>query len=152
MHHQTPIRPVTILLVEDNPADVMLTKEAFKESKIVNTLNVAIDGEEATDYLRKLGKFKHVETPDLVLLDLNLPKKNGLSVLAEVKSDQHLKSLPIIILSTSASDDDISKTYAHHANCYITKPTDFRQFLVVVKSIEDFWLKIAKLPKKKNRA
>jgi chemotaxis family two-component system response regulator Rcp1 len=152
MHHQTPIKPVTILLVEDNPADVILTREAFKESKIINTLNVAIDGEEATDYLRKQGKFKHVETPDLVLLDLNLPKKNGHSVLAEVKADRQLKSLPIIILSTSASDDDILNSYNNHANCYITKPTDFRQFLVVVKSIEDFWLKIVKLPQDKNRA
>lgn len=150
MHHPTQIKPVTILLVEDNPADVTLTQEAFKESKIVNMLNVVMDGESAINYLRKLGTYKDAETPDLVLLDLNLPKKNGHSVLAEIKADPNLKFVPIIILSTSSSEEDILNSYANNANCYISKPADFRQFLVVAKSIEDFWLKIAKLPKKEK--
>ena len=151
MNYSTEKNPiVNILLVEDNPADVMLTREALKESKINNVLNVVMDGEEALLYLRKLGKHKSAETPDLVLLDLNLPKRNGHSVLTDIKADPNLKSIPIIILTTSSAEEDISNTYANHANCYIIKPTDFRKFIDVVKSIEDFWVTIVKLPKKKS--
>ncbi len=142
--------PINILLVEDNPADIRLTQEVFKEGRIRNTLNVAMDGEEALLYLRKLGKYADAETPDLVLLDLNLPKKDGRTVLAEIKADQNLKFIPVIILTTSAAEQDILNTYAHHANCYIMKPVDLAQFINVVRSIEEFWLTIVKLPKKEE--
>jgi chemotaxis family two-component system response regulator Rcp1 len=141
------INPINILLVEDNPADIRLTQEVFKDGKVRNTLNVVTDGEEAIEYLRKRGKYTGVETPDLVLLDLNLPKKDGREVLAEIKSDIVLKFLPVIILTTSAAEQDILNTYSNHANCYIMKPVDLSQFITVVRSIEDFWLSIVKLPK-----
>jgi len=152
MDNDSQLKPINILLVEDNPGDVMLTKQALIESKIKTTLNVVMDGEEAVHYLRKEGKHTLVETPDLVLLDLNLPKKDGLSVLAEIKADSHLKFIPIIILSTSSAEEDIASAYARYANCYITKPSDFRQFIHVVKSIEAFWFKVVKFPKSKKRA
>jgi chemotaxis family two-component system response regulator Rcp1 len=122
----------------------------FKEGHIRNTLNVVMDGEEALLYLRKLGKYDNVDTPDLVLLDLNLPKKDGRTVLAEIKDDRFLKFIPVIILTTSAAEQDILNTYAHHANCYIMKPVDLAQFINVVRSIEEFWLTIVKLPKKED--
>jgi chemotaxis family two-component system response regulator Rcp1 len=143
-------KPINILLVEDNPADIRLTQEVFKEGRIRNTLNVVMDGEEAMIYLRKLGKYAEAETPDLVLLDLNLPKKDGRSVLADIKADSTLKFIPVIILTTSAAEQDILNTYAHHANCYIMKPVDLAQFINVVRSIEEFWLTIVKLPKKEE--
>ncbi len=152
MKNDSEIKPVNILLVEDNPGDVMLTKQALIESKIKTTLNAVMDGEEAVHYLRKQGKYANTETPDLVLLDLNLPKKDGLSVLAEIKADLHLKFIPIIILSTSSAEEDIANAYARYANCYIIKPADFRQFIHVVKSIEAFWFNLVKFPKKKKRA
>ena len=146
MNTSSHTKPVDILLVEDNPADVTLTREALKESKVKTTLNVVMDGEEAILYVTKQGKYDAAQTPDLILLDLNLPKKDGHSVLTEIKADPHLRRIPVIILTTSSSEKDISNTYANNANCYIIKPVDFREFIHVVKSIEDFWLTIAKLP------
>lgn len=140
-------KPINILLVEDNPADIRLTQEVFKDGKIRNNLSIAMDGEEAMLYLQKKGKYADVQTPDLVLLDLNLPKKDGRTVLAEIKSDDVLKFIPVIILTTSAAEQDILNTYSNHANCYIMKPVDLSQFITVVRSIEDFWLSIVRLPK-----
>lgn len=145
-NENSKVKPVQILLVEDNPGDVRLTREVLKDGKIKNELNIAIDGEEAIFFLRKLGKFENVVTPDLILLDLNLPKKDGREVLAEIKSDPDLMHIPVIILTTSAAEQDIISTYTHHANCYITKPVDFKQFSNVIRSIENFWLMIVKLP------
>jgi CheY-like chemotaxis protein len=144
------IRPVEILLVEDNPGDIRLTKEAMKEAKIINNLNVVEDGVEALAYLRKKGKFKDANRPDMILLDINLPKKNGREVLAEIKQDKNLKQIPVIILTVSKAEEDIIKTYELHANCFITKPVDMDQFIKVVKSIEDFWFSVVKLPPNKN--
>ncbi len=140
------LRTINILLVEDNPGDVRLTQEVFKEGKIKNILHVVMDGEEALDYLNKRGKYTTAETPDLVLLDLNLPKIDGREVLEEIKNTPKLKRIPVIVLTTSDAQADILKMYDNHANCYITKPVDFSQFMNVVKSIEDFWLTIVKLP------
>lgn len=137
---------VEILLVEDNPADVRLTLEAFKDSKILNRLNVVNDGVEAIQYLKKEGNYTNSARPDMVLLDLNLPKKNGKEVLAEVKSDEKLKTIPIVVLTTSQSEEDINHAYQLHANCYVTKPVDFDNFMRIIGSIEDFWLTVAKLP------
>jgi CheY-like chemotaxis protein len=144
------IRPVEILLVEDNPGDIRLTKEAMKEAKIVNNLNVVEDGVEALAYLRKKRKFKNANRPDLILLDINLPKKNGREVLAEIKQDKNLKQIPVVILTVSKAEEDIIKTYELHANCFITKPVNMDRFIKVVKSIEDFWFSIVKLPPNKN--
>ncbi len=142
-----PGKPVEVLLIEDNPGDVRLTKEAFREGKVINNLHVAVDGEEAMQFVRREGKFQDVPRPDLILLDLNLPKKDGREVLEEIKSDDDLKCIPVVILTTSRSEEDIIRTYNSHANCYITKPVDLNQFLNVVESIEDFWLTMVKLPK-----
>ncbi|HME55313.1 MAG TPA: response regulator [Candidatus Lokiarchaeia archaeon] len=140
------LRPVDILLVEDNPADIRLTREALKENKMANNLSVVVDGIEAMNYLRKKGKYAKATKPDIIFLDLNLPKKDGREVLAELKQDKDLKRIPIVILTSSQAEEDILKTYNLHANCYITKPVDFDQFLKVVQSVEDFWLTIVKLP------
>jgi len=137
---------IEILLVEDNPGDIRLTREALIESKIYNNLNVIMDGEEALAYLRGEADFQDRVLPDLVLLDLNLPKKDGREVLAEIKQDDMLKRIPVVILTTSKAEADILKTYNLHANCYITKPVDLYQFITVVKAIEDFWMTIVKLP------
>jgi len=137
---------IEILLVEDNPGDVRLTEEALKEGKVVNRLNVVPDGVEALAYLRKEGEYASAETPDLMLLDLNLPKKDGREVLAEVKEDPELRMIPVVVLTTSRDEQDILKSYDLHANCYITKPVDFEQFISVVRAIEDFWLSVVKLP------
>ena len=138
--------PVEILLVEDNMADVRLTKEVLKDSKVKNNLHFVMDGVEAVSFLRKEGKYKDVPKPDLVLLDLNLPKKDGREVLKEIKNDEVLKRIPVVILTTSKAEQDILKSYNLHANCYITKPVDLEQFITVVKSIEEFWFTIVKLP------
>lgn len=140
--------PIEILLVEDNPGDVRLTKEAIKDGKVINNLYVVGDGIEALDFLHKKGSFEKVPRPDLVLLDLNLPRKNGREVLAEIKADENLRSIPVIILSTSEAENDIMKSYELNANCYVTKPVDLDDFMNVVKSIEDFWLSVVKLPTK----
>lgn len=135
-----------ILLVEDNPGDVRLTKEALKEAKVRNEIYVAMDGEEALAFLHKQGKFADVKHPDVILLDLNLPRKSGLEVLKEVKSDPGLMRIPIVVITSSKAEQDIVKSYNLHANCFVTKPVDLNQFLDVVRSIEDFWLSIVWLP------
>jgi CheY-like chemotaxis protein len=137
---------VEILLVEDNEGDVGLVEEVFEETKIRNNLHVAEDGEEAMQFLHKEGKFKDVPYPDIILLDLNLPKKDGREVLAEIKVDNTLKRIPVVVLTTSDAEKDIIKMYDLHANSYIMKPVDFDQFIKVIKSIEDFWLEVVKLP------
>jgi len=146
MKNNSTFRPIEILLVEDNPGDVRLTKEAMKESKVFNKLSVVKDGVEAMDYLRKKGNFSAAPRPDLILLDLNLPRKDGREVLAEVKEDPDLKRIPVVILTTSQDEKDILKSYNLHANCYIAKPVDLQQFIEVVKTVEDFWVTIVKLP------
>jgi two-component system, chemotaxis family, response regulator Rcp1 len=146
MNYESTPQPVDILLVEDSEADVRLTQEVLMDSKIHNNLIVAINGEEALDCLRKQGKYKNSARPDLILLDLNLPVKDGREVLAEIKEDPDLRAIPVVILTTSKAEEDILKTYKLHANCYITKPVDLEQFVTVVRYIEDFWLAIVKLP------
>ena len=141
-------RAVEILLVEDNEADVRLTIEALKEGKVRNRLAVARDGVEALEFLRRQGKHQNAVRPDLILLDLNLPKKDGREVLAEIKDSEDLKRIPVVVLTTSKAEEDILKTYNLHANCYITKPVDLEQFISVVKSIDDFWLTVVRLPAK----
>jgi chemotaxis family two-component system response regulator Rcp1 len=140
------VKPIDILLIEDNPGDADLAREALGNSKLHNDLCVVGDGVEAMDYLRRKGKYAQAPRPDLILLDLNLPKKDGREVLAEIKADPDLKRIPVVILTISKDEEDILKSYNLHANCYITKPIDLTQFLKVVKSIEDFWLTIVKLP------
>lgn len=139
-------RPIEILLVEDNPGDVRLTQEALKEGKVLNRLSVVKDGVEAIFFLKKKEKYKDAPRPDLILLDLNLPKKNGREVLGEIKRDPEFMRIPVVILTISRDEQDILKSYDLHANCYIIKPVDLNQFINVVKSIEDFWLTIVKLP------
>ena len=148
MHTPTTAKPIDILLVEDNPGDVRLTKEALKECKLRNNVHVAEDGVEAMNFLHGKGKHAEAIKPDLIFLDLNLPKKDGREVLAEIKEDSDLKRIPIVVLSTSEAETDILKSYDLHANCYIKKPVDLEQFMAVVKSVEDFWLAIVKLPQK----
>jgi len=140
-------KPAEVLLVEDNPGDARLTQEALKEGKVLNVVHRASDGEEALEFLHREGTFADVPRPDLILLDLNLPKKDGREVLAEIKADPDLKRIPVVILTTSKAEEDILRTYDLHANCYITKPVDLEQFLRVVQSIEDFWLAVVQLPK-----
>ena len=137
---------VNILLVEDNPGDVRLTKEAFKEAKVNNNLHIVSDGVEALDFLRRKGKYIGAPRPDIILLDLNMPKKNGREVLAEIKADPDLMRIPVLVLTISQAEEDILKSYNLHANCYIQKPVDINKFIDVVKSIEGFWLTIVKLP------
>jgi len=139
-------KPVDILLVEDNPGDVRLAKEALKESKMLNMIYVVEDGMEAIAFLRKQGKYADKPRPDLILLDLNLPKKDGREVLADIKSDKDLRRIPVVILTVSSAEEDVLKSYSLHANCYITKPIDLDQFIKVVKAVENFWLTIVKLP------
>lgn len=139
-------RPVNILLIEDNPGDVRLAQEAFKEGNINVNLNVAMDGMEAINYLRKQGAFTDAVTPDLVLLDLNLPKKDGREVLSDIKADPKLRSIPVVILTTSNAEQDILNSYNLHVNCYINKPVDFDRFFDIIQKIEDFWLQTAILP------
>jgi CheY-like chemotaxis protein len=139
-------RPANFLLVEDNPGDVRLTQEALKDHKVKNNLHVVTDGEEAMTFLRKQGKYKDAPRPDIILLDLNLPKKDGREVLAEIKSEPGLKTIPVVIISSSEAEQDIIKSYDLNANCYVTKPVNFDQFIKVVQSINEFWLTIVKLP------
>ncbi len=139
-------RPIHILLVEDNAGDVRLTREALKEGKVGNSLTVAPDGVEALAILRREGRYAGEARPDLILLDLNLPKKDGREVLAEIKDNPALKRIPVVVLTTSKAEEDILRTYDLHANCYITKPVDFDKFVSVVRSIDDFWLSVVRLP------
>jgi CheY-like chemotaxis protein len=142
------VHPIQILLVEDNPGDVRLTQEALKGAKVANDMHVAKDGVEAMDYLRRRGEHADAPRPDLILLDLNLPRRDGREVLAEIKADPELRSIPVVVLTTSRAEEDILKAYNLNANCYITKPVDFEQFVRVVQSIEDFWLSVVCLPAK----
>jgi len=139
-------RPIEILLVEDNPGDARLTLEALREATVSNRLSHVIDGVEALAFLRQEGDYATAPKPDLILLDLNLPRKDGREVLAEVKSDPRFKRIPIVVLTTSQAAEDIANAYHLAANCYVTKPVDLPQFLIVVKAIEDFWLTLVKLP------
>lgn len=139
-------RPINILLIEDNPGDVRLTQEAFKEGRIPINLDVTMDGVEAIKYLRKQEKYIDAKTPDLILLDLNLPKRDGREVLQEIKADDFLKRIPVVILTTSNAEQDIMKSYNLHVNCYINKPVDFDRFFDIIQKIEDFWLTTAILP------
>ncbi|MBK1876334.1 response regulator [Pelagicoccus mobilis] len=139
-------RPIEMLLVEDNEADIRLTQIALKQAKLANSLNVVRDGEEALSYLKAEGEYAGRTRPDLVLLDLNLPKLNGAEVLKEIREMDEFKSLPVVILTTSDADQDIFKSYELHANCYITKPVDLRKFMGVVEMIEDFWVRVVTLP------
>jgi CheY-like chemotaxis protein len=141
------LRAAEVLLVEDSPGDVRLTREALKEGKVRNNLSVVNDGVEALEFLRRQGKYAEAPRPDIVLLDLNMPRKDGREVLAEMKSDESLKRIPVVILTTSEAEQDILKTYDLHANCYLTKPVDLEQFISIVKSVEDFWLTIVQLPR-----
>jgi CheY-like chemotaxis protein len=139
-------RPIEILLVEDNPGDVRLTEEALKEGKVINNLSVVTNGVEALNFLSRKGKYTDAPRPDLILLDLNLPKKNGREVLVEIKESPDFKRIPVVILTISKDEQDILGSYDLHANCYIIKPVDLNQFISIVKSVEDFWLTIVKLP------
>jgi len=144
-------KPVEILLVEDNPGDVRLTQEAFKDGKMLNKLHVVEDGMEALAFLKREGKYISAPRPELILLDLNLPRKDGRDVLSEIKADRDLKRIPVVILTTSRSEEDILRSYDLNANCYITKPLELDKFIEIVKSIEDFWLTIVKLPTEGKR-
>lgn len=137
---------IEILLVEDNPGDARLTQEIFKEGRVFNNLTVVRDGVEALAYLRREPPYAGAKIPDLVLLDLNLPRKSGREVLTEIKQDPRLKSIPVVVLTTSADEQDIARAYREHANCYLTKPVDLEEFLRVMRSIEDFWLTLVRLP------
>lgn len=139
-------RPVEILLVEDNPGDVRLTREALRDGKVRNNLNVASDGVEALAFLRREGQYASAPRPDLILLDLNLPRKDGREVLAEIKADDRFRRIPVVVLTTSHAEQDVLKSYDLHVNCYITKPIDLDQFITVVRTIEDFWLTVVVLP------
>ena len=139
--------PIEMLLVEDNPDDVDLTVEALEDAKIANRLHVVSDGVAALAFLHRKGGYVRAPRPDLILLDLNLPKKGGREVLAEIKSDPKLRCIPVVVLTTSSADEDILRAYDLHANCYITKPVDFEQFSRVIHAIEDFWLTVVKLPR-----
>jgi CheY-like chemotaxis protein len=143
-------RPIEILLVEDNPGDVRLAQEGMKEGKIANNLSVATDGEEAMAFLHREGNYADAPRPDLILLDLNLPKKDGREVLAEVKSDPNLRRIPVVVLTMSKAEEDIFRAYDNHANCYITKPIDLDQFIKVVQGIETFWFSVVELPSDGN--
>ena len=138
--------PVEILLVEDNPGDYRLTQEALREGKVYNNLHWAQDGVEALEFLHQRGKYANVPRPDIILLDLNLPKKDGRQVLSEIKSDEALRPIPVVILTTSQAEEDVLRSYDLHANCYVTKPVDLEKFIVVVQSIDRFWLTVVTLP------
>jgi CheY-like chemotaxis protein len=140
------IRPIEILLVEDSPSDAEFTNEALKEAKVRNHLSIVEDGVQAMEFLRRQGRYSNAPRPDLIMLDLNLPRKDGREVLAELKADDSLKLIPVVVLTTSRAEEDVLRAYQLHANCYITKPVDFQQFLSVVRSIESFWLFVVTLP------
>jgi chemotaxis family two-component system response regulator Rcp1 len=150
MNDSRLVNPIEILLVEDNPADVRLLMETLKQEKIYNNVHLVSDGEEALAYLRKQGNYKNAVRPDLILLDLNLPKIDGKEVLREIKADDNLRVIPVVILTVSKAEEDILKSYKLHANCYITKPVDLGQFTKVARCIQEFWVTIVKLPPKDN--
>ena len=146
IHGSGSSRAIEILMVEDNPGDVRLTQEALKDAKVLVTLNVATDGDEALKYLRHQAPYESATRPDLILLDLNLPKRDGREVLAAIKSDDSLKRIPVVILTTSRAEEDVMRAYQLNVNCYVTKPVDFEQFTRIVQAIEEFWLTIVTLP------
>jgi CheY-like chemotaxis protein len=146
MKNLTPNKPIDILLIEDNPGDVRLVVESLKDSKVRNSMSVVEDGEAAMSFLRRDGQYADAMRPDLILLDLNLPKKNGREVLAEFKADPDLKRIPVVVITSSSADEDVMAAYNNSANCYVTKPVDLKRFVKVVKTIEEFWLKTARLP------
>ncbi len=141
-------RPIEILLVEDSPSDADLTKEALHEGRVINNLRIVGDGEEALAFLRRQGEFAAMPRPDLILLDLNLPRKDGREFLAEIKADESLKCIPVVVLTTSKEESDVMTAYGLNANCYITKPVDLEKFIEVVRSVDNFWLNIVTLPSK----
>lgn len=141
-------REIEVLLVDDNESDVRLTIEALKESKVSNRLHVAEDGEDAMEFLRKTGRHKDAVRPDLILLDINMPRKNGMEVLVDLKNDEDLKTIPVVMLTTSQAEQDVLKSYKLHANCYITKPVDLEQFMTVVQAVDHFWFSVVTLPPK----
>jgi len=145
-HTGKQARPVEILLVEDSPTDILMTREALARAKLMNNLHIVGDGVEALEFLRRRGRYAAVPRPDLVLLDLNLPRKDGREVLAEIKNDDDLKRIPVVILTTSRAEDDVLKAYGLHANCYVTKPVDFTSFGRIVHNIEEFWFSVVTLP------
>ena len=142
-------RPIEILLVEDSPSDTDLTVEALAAAKVTNRLSIVEDGVQAMEFLHREGQYAQAPRPDLILLDLNLPRKDGREVLAEIRSDEKLTSIPVVVLTTSQAEQDVMRAYTLHANCYITKSVDFRQFLEVIEAIEGFWLSVVKLPTEK---
>ena len=141
------VKPVEVLLVEDDPGDVLMTREAFEEFKVRNNLNVVSDGEEAMAYLRREGEYADVARPDLVLLDLNLPRMDGRQVLAAIKGDEELASIPVVVLTTSEAEEDVLRSYRLHANAYVTKPVDFDRFIDIVRRIDDFFVTVVRLPR-----
>jgi CheY-like chemotaxis protein len=141
-----PVPPIEVLLVEDDPGDVLMTQEAFAEHKVANRLTVVSDGDEALAYLRRQGKYAQAPRPDLVLLDLNLPRRDGRQVLAEIKNDEDLMQIPVVVLTTSQADEDVVSSYSLHANAYVTKPVDFERFIAVVREIDEFFVSVVKLP------
>lgn len=144
--NERPTEPIDILLVEDNPGDVRLTKEALKDATMKSNVHVVTDGEEAMSFLNQEGDFAEVPRPDLILLDLNLPRKDGREVLEEIKADDRLKMIPVVVLTTSEAEQDIARVYELHANCYITKPVDLDRFMDVIRTIEEFWFRVVRLP------
>jgi chemotaxis family two-component system response regulator Rcp1 len=150
LHTRTVSRPIEILLVEDNPADVRLMHEGLREAKLLNSISEVADGVEALAFLRQQGNYAQAPRPDLILLDLNLPKKDGREVLEEIKSDAQLRQIPVVVLTNSDAEQDILRAYDSHANCYITKPVDLNQFIKIVSLIEEFWFTIVRLPSEGN--
>jgi len=146
MNANPEVTPIEVLLVEDDPGDVLMTREAFAHYKVTNRLNVVSDGEEALAYLRRQGRFGDAVRPDLVLLDLNLPRRDGREVLAEIKNDKDLHQIPVVVLTTSSAEEDILRSYQLHANAYVTKPVDFDRFISIVRRIDDFFVSVVKLP------
>jgi CheY-like chemotaxis protein len=142
-----PVHTIEVLLVEDDPGDVLLTKEAFEDNKVKNNLSVVSDGEEAIRFLRREGDYGEAARPDLILLDLNLPRKDGREVLKDIKADPELRSIPVVVLTTSEADEDILSSYDLHANAYVTKPVDFDSFIRIVRQIDDFFVSVVKLPR-----